>query len=198
MRTSGHLLFFIFIGIVVVYNFLNFVNLTPYPNETSSREGERFGAVVVLTGGTGRVDKGLELFQSGRGGMLILSGVSKGSDLDSIFHGQEIKPLDRISILLDKRSDSTLENALEVRKIVKREPLSSVLLVTSNYHMPRARFIFDALMPSNVKVESYAVESPNFDIDNWWVGKGPFIMMEEFLKYYYYSFKFDISPPKDS
>src|SRR4030067_3718588 len=42
-------------------------------------------AIVVLTGGRGRTDEGLALLRKGRSKLLILSGVPRGADLDSLF-----------------------------------------------------------------------------------------------------------------
>ncbi len=200
MRSHGQLLFLIFVLVCIIYVFQGFVDSMGPGYDTSSTKVdgfERVDAVVVLTGGNGRVDNGLRLLRDGRGGMLLLSGVDKSADIDSIFHGEVLDSLERISIRLEKRSGSTFENAEELRKIIEREgQIRTILLLTSNYHMPRAELIFNYVMPNGVSLQPYPVSSPNFDPDVWWKGKGVFIAVPEFLKFYWYSFRFDLIPYK--
>ncbi|HLE08586.1 MAG TPA: YdcF family protein [Thermodesulfobacteriota bacterium] len=146
-------------------------------------------AIVVLTGGTGRVDLGLEFLRKGRGTFLVLSGVDRDADMDSIFLNG-VSEGERLKIFLDKNSRSTYENAIEVRKLMKEKGFDSMLLITSTYHMKRACYIFKRIMPPDVRIEPYPVESPNFDTKRWWRGRGVFIAGEEFLKYSWYYLRF--------
>ena len=77
-------------------------------------------AIVVLTGGAGRVEEGLRLFREGRGGYLILSGVEETSTLDTIFPGRDIKTtVDTSRIILDIESRRTLDNAFNVKRLLR-------------------------------------------------------------------------------
>jgi uncharacterized SAM-binding protein YcdF (DUF218 family) len=46
------------------------------------------------------------------------------------------------AMLLDMRSTSTFENAVETAQVLRDHGLSSVLLVSDGYHLPRARLLF--------------------------------------------------------
>lgn len=156
--------------------------------------GKGADAIVVLTGGRGRTAEGLTQFRKGRGGVLILSGVHEDADLDAIFLNR-VNTVERTKIVLEKRSTSTYENALEVRKILEERGLKSMVLITSGYHVKRAHYIFTKIMPPDIKVEAWSVTTPNFDTERWWTGKSMGLLGLEFLKYYWYVGKFAISGP---
>lgn len=145
-------------------------------------------AIVVLTGGAGRVEEGLRLFREGRGGYLILSGVEETSSLDSIFPGRNLKTaVDTSRIILDIESRRTLDNALNVTKIVDSKGIKSLILVTSNYHMKRAFTIFSKTINREVKLYRNPVRGPNFKDGDWWKDpKSLKLVTSEFIKYIWF------------
>jgi len=160
---------------------------------TSAREYRSAGAgadaIVVLTGGRGRTEEGLALLRKGRAKLLILSGVHRDADLDSIFL-KRVNAVEREKIVLEKRSGSTFENALEVRGLMRERGLTSMVLITSGYHMKRAHYTFSKVMDEGTRIEAYGVSTPNFDETRWWEGGSFGIMAAEFVKYYWYMARF--------
>jgi uncharacterized SAM-binding protein YcdF (DUF218 family) len=144
-------------------------------------------AIVVLTGGSGRVEEGLRLFREGRGGCLIISGVEGSSRLDAIFPGRDINSMvDTSRILLDTESGSTIENARNVKRIIEGRGIRSLVLVTSNYHMKRAYAIFSASL-GDAMIYRYPVKGPNFMVDRWWADRNSLRLVgSEFLKYIWF------------
>ena len=169
----------------VLYLFLDFIRDDGAINASINRAD----AIVVLTGGKGRIERGVELYKEGAAGLLILSGVDADATLDSIFFNTTIviPPGD---IFLDKNSRSTYQNAIEVRKILESRGFRSMILITSAYHMKRAHYIFRRIMPGDVRIESLRVKSPNFDEKRWWTN--PAIVIKEFLKYQWYVLRFGV------
>ncbi|CAG1065177.1 hypothetical protein BAC1_00755 [uncultured bacterium] len=145
-------------------------------------------AIVVLTGGRGRTEEGLNLLRKGRSKLLILSGVHRDADLDSIFL-KRVNTVEREKIVLEKRSGSTFENALEVRRLMEERGLSSMVLITSGYHIKRAHYTFTKVMPWT-RIEAYSVSTPNFDESRWWEGGSFGLLAAEFVKYYWYMARF--------
>lgn len=141
-------------------------------------------AIVVLTGGFGRAEEGLNLFKEGKGGYLIISGVEGSSRLIEIFPGKDLKATVETSrILLDVESRSTVDNAVNVKKIFDDKDFKSLVLVTSNYHMKRAFTIFSKVMDGGVKIYRHPVKGPNFR-DEWWKhNKSPKLILNEYFKY---------------
>lgn len=149
--------------------------------------GSKTDAIVVLTGGRGRVDKGIEFFENDRAKYLIIAGVDKSVSLKSVFFNRDMK-MDTGRIILEKESKSTYENAVEIKKIVEAMDIKSIILITSFYHMKRASYIFRRILPPQVDIHLYAVSTPNFDERAWWRGEGPVLLAPEFLKFYWYRF----------
>lgn len=145
-------------------------------------------AIVVLTGGAGRVEEGLRLFTEGRGGFLIISGVEGSSKIDAIFPGRDLgKTVDTSKIILDIESKSTLANAANVKKVVKEKGLKSLTLVTSNYHIKRALAIFMKTMKKDVTIYPYSVDGPNFRPDSWWSDLNSLrLVFSEYYKYWWF------------
>jgi uncharacterized SAM-binding protein YcdF (DUF218 family) len=46
-----------------------------------------------------------------------------------------------------------------------------VVIVTSNYHTRRARYIFQRVFPLGVQVGVASAKDPDFDISDWWEHK---------------------------
>ena len=64
---------------------------------------------------------------------------------------------------LDSISTNTYSNALETLKWVKKNNISEFILITSNYHMPRAILEFKNRMP-NQQIFTYPITPKNHDI----------------------------------
>jgi len=129
-------------------------------------------AIVILTGGFGRAEEGFNLFKEGKGGYLI------------IFPGRDLSvTVDTSKILLDVESRSTVDNAVNVKRIVEDKGFKSLVLVTSNYHMKRAFTIFSKVIDGNVKIYRHPVKGPNFR-DEWWKHhKSSKLILNEYFKY---------------
>lgn len=149
-------------------------------------------AIVVLTGGKGRAEAGISLLRRGAADTLIVSGVHRDADIDSIFINDDLSERERERIVLEKNSDSTYTNALEVKELVVKMDIESVILITSGYHMKRAERTFRRVLPAELKITPYAVSSPNFDSRRWWRGTSLGIAFVEFIKYYWYEIRFAI------
>ena len=143
-------------------------------------------AIVVLTGGLNRADEGLRLLREGRAEVLILSGVHADAGADSIFLNR-INDSERARIVLDKVSSSTYENAVEVKRLVAERGYRSIILLTSAYHMKRAEFVFSRMMAPGLRMVTHSVSTPNYDQERWWAGGSLFVLVPEFLKYYWYA-----------
>lgn len=148
-------------------------------------------AIVVLTGGRGRTDEGLTLLRKGASRLLILSGVHQDADLDSIFLNR-VNNVERTKILLEKNSTSTFENALEVKKLVSERGVTSIVLITSGYHIKRAHYTFRKVLPADIRIDAYSVSTPNFDGSRWWEGGSLGLLALEFVKYYWYVARFTV------
>ena len=141
-------------------------------------------AVIVLTGGKGRLSSALALFKEADAKFLFILGVSKTAALESIFSQGELSGVKTENIVLDKASQTTYENALYAKDYLDERTVESVVLVTSNYHMKRALFIFESVLPANINIIPYAIGSENFQLNDWWLHpKSLKLAFAEYLKY---------------
>jgi uncharacterized SAM-binding protein YcdF (DUF218 family) len=122
------------------------IGMKTLPPDVSPNE-----AIVVLTGDRKRIPKALELLRLRGSPLLIISGAGKGITLTDLVNQQGDAAV-RIhevwdKIFVESRSSSTRENAQETAELAKKRHLTRIILVTSEYHMPRASAIFHQTMP---------------------------------------------------
>lgn len=184
MRASFKKSVFLACLVILLFVFLMYLNFA-YDVGIYKEDARTADAIVVLAGGFGRVDKGVELLANGRAGYLIIAGTDKDATLKSIFFKNDVS-ISTKKIILEKASRSTYENAAEAKKIIEKMGLKSIILITSYYHMKRASYVFSRMLPSHVAIRLYPVTTPNFDETAWWKGRGPILLSLEFFKFYWY------------
>lgn len=129
---------------------------------------EPVDAIVVLTGGGGRLEEGLALLGRGNGQRLFVSGVHRGVELSELFRlAPDIRPSLSCCVVLGHEAVDTRGNARETAAWVASADISSLRLVTSNYHMSRSLIEFHRAMPQ-VVIVPHAVPTPGIDFDGWW------------------------------
>jgi len=109
--------------------------------------------IVVLTGGSSRVSDAMELLAAGYGKRLLISGVhptSRASDISRTL--PENQSFMTCCVDLDRTALTTRGNAAEARRWADRRGFKSLIVVTSNYHMPRALVEFSHAMPETTLV----------------------------------------------
>ncbi len=94
--------------------------------------------IVVLTGGAGRVELGLKLLEQGRADRLLISGVGPAATFAELVHRAGVDPALAPRVTLGRAAHSTRGNAAETAEWANTWAISSLLVVTSYYHMPRA------------------------------------------------------------
>jgi uncharacterized SAM-binding protein YcdF (DUF218 family) len=121
---------------------------------------ERTDAIVVLTGGTGRLERGFDLIQRHISGQLLISGVERTVRPQELAAHYNVDPqLFECCIVLGREAVDTRTNADEVGAWVARRRLHSIRLVTNDVHMLRARHEIGRRLPADVSVVEDAVPS---------------------------------------
>lgn len=140
--------------------------------EESFLENKKFEALVVLTGGQNRIDTALALFEAGFSDKLFISGVTQPQSLQQrIDTNENLRGRQECCIVLDEIAADTIGNATESTKWLDANNIHSILLVTSNYHMPRSLLEFKKKNPHLV-ITPYAIEATNVPLDRWWQRDG--------------------------
>jgi len=144
----------------------------------------RTDAIVVLTGGAGRIDRGLELLEAERAGRLFISGVYRGVEVDELLHLAQRSPEEmRCCIELGYEADDTQGNAQETAAWARAHKIASLRLVTAAYHLPRARLELARYLPE-VEILVEPVAAGSWSGREWWRSyRSASLLGQEYLKY---------------
>jgi uncharacterized SAM-binding protein YcdF (DUF218 family) len=121
-------------------------------------------AIVVLTGGPGRIDRGLEMLRRGEARHMLVSGVDPDVKPRELAAEYRIEPrLMKCCIELGRESVDTKSNAEETAGWVREHKYKTVRLITADWHMPRARLELSHMLDGDVELAGDAVASrPRF------------------------------------
>jgi uncharacterized SAM-binding protein YcdF (DUF218 family) len=153
----------------------------PAPGPVAKRQTD---AIVVLTGGTGRLIAGLALLSEGRAKKLFVSGVYRGIDVAALLRLARQAPREvECCIILGYAADNTVGNARETAAWMRKEGYTSLRLVTASYHMPRSLLEFRRVM-GDITIIANPVHPERFRLAQWWRWPGTAgLIVSEFNKY---------------
>ena len=115
-------------------------------------------AIFVLTGGEGRIPEGFRAWSGGAARELYILGAGRRVPLARIVPDSSRLPAEALSrIHVEGWSENTLENAFSAKNAVGDGKYSSVILVTSDYHIPRAVLVFRKVLPPDVSLSAIRV-----------------------------------------
>jgi uncharacterized SAM-binding protein YcdF (DUF218 family) len=140
--------------------------------------------IVVLTGGTSRVSDALELLAARRGKRLLITGVNPGTTTADIAReNPNYRTLLTCCVDLDYSAINTFGNATQARLWAIDHGFRSLIVVTSMYHMPRARAELEHQLP-HVALIPFPVLSDRLRIEPWWSnGDTTKLVVSEYLKF---------------
>ena len=137
----------------------------------SSQVGPAADGIVVITGGQQRLADGVRLLQIGAGKALLVSGVGRGVSksilAEELDLGAPAMTLMDCCVTLEFRASDTRGNAMAASQWAEKNKFQSLRLVTSNYHMPRAKYVFTTKMP-NIKLYFWPVSPADLTLETWW------------------------------
>ena len=135
---------FIAVGIWLVgFSIFSVYSLTANP--VLAKKGQA-DAIVVLTGGSNRVTTGLALLSQNASDKLFISGTHQDVNVDDILEMNNGDTKWKCCIYLDPLAVDTKSNAVQTVKWVTKNKIDSIILVTSGYHMIRARNEIDMVL----------------------------------------------------
>jgi uncharacterized SAM-binding protein YcdF (DUF218 family) len=125
---------------------------------------QRTDAIVVLTGGSGRLERGFDLVERGLSRRLLISGVERTVRPNELAAAYDVDAqMFECCIILGRESFDTRSNADEVARWVQRRRIRSIRLVTNDLHMPRAGYELRKRVGGDVSIIADAVPTdPDF------------------------------------
>lgn len=129
-----------------------------------------------------------ELYREGIAPVVVASGRMLRKNVgiaDVMEHDLESFGVPATSIVkLPHRAENTREEAVEAARLIQSRGWKRVLVVTSNYHARRARFIFGRVLPSSVSLRVSGARDSDFDPTRWWeTRQGQKLFMTELAAY---------------
>jgi len=136
--------------------------------------------IVVATGSGGRIEAGTALMLNGLAQRMLISGTGSGVSLDDIRQlaganktdSNGVDALFECCVDLGPEALDTRGNAMETRNWARSQDLEEIVLVTSDFHIPRALIEFRRAMP-DLTVLPHAVQTTGLGVDQkgltlWW------------------------------
>ena len=184
-------LFIFFLTSTSTIFFIELYNFKENILSFSKKNNKQSPNIVILTGGTNRIKDGLKIIKDFKIPKIIkykilVSGTGMGFTKSSL--KKKLGPnfnshLIQCCIELDSVSKNTLTNASETFKWTSKNDIKEFILITSNYHMPRAILEFKNVMP-NLKIYTYGITPKKHDIENWLSSYQTFnLVFIEYCKY---------------
>ena len=144
----------------------------------------RTDAIVVLTGGSGRLGTGLELLSEGRAEKVFVSGVYRGVDVRRLLELSQRAP-EELACCVEPGHGAvnTAGNAAETAAWMGRQGFHSLRIVTASYHMPRSLLEFRHVLRDQTLIP-HPVFPEHVKQDRWWAFPGTAaLIVGEYNKY---------------
>lgn len=128
----------------------------------------RADAIVAMTGGSQRIGEAMALLAEGYGERLLISGVNESTrpeEIARLVPGK--RDLFACCVDLDYLARDTIGNAAQTRLWAQAHGFGSLIVVTSNYHMPRTLLELESALPRVERIP-FAVEPAFLDTRAWW------------------------------
>jgi uncharacterized SAM-binding protein YcdF (DUF218 family) len=151
--------------------------------------------IVVMTGGAARISDAIELLATGHGKRLLISGVHPATSSVEIARiNPRYEGLVACCVDLDHSAINTVGNAIETRRWARDRGFSSLIVVTSAYHMPRTMAELGKQMP-DVALVPFPVVTEKLRNEPWWAsGPTAKLILSEYAKFVVAQLRMRIEP----
>ena len=151
-------------ALLVISYALGFVLFAVTLGKPAAADARKADAAVVLTGGPGRIEHAVKVLRSGEVERVLVSGADPLVTKKDIARrlGGDRALLD-CCVDLGSESVDTRSNAEEADRWLAKHRFKSVRLITSDWHMRRARYEFEKMLGNRYVMTTDAVRSePGF------------------------------------
>ncbi len=136
---------------------------------------DKADALIVLSDDNfyaDRATRAAELFREGKAPVVVASGrrlrpnagIAELMEHDLVERGVPKEKILRFA----HDADSTREEAEALAKLARTKKWRRVIVVTSNYHTRRARYIFRRVFPQDIETRVASARDADFDAEHWW------------------------------
>ena len=155
---------------------------------TPAPDPEAADGIVALTGANSieRISAAMDLLQDGMGRRLLISGVNRNASREDIRNVSKAAPrLYDCCVDLGFTAADTVGNARETADWARSMRFHSLIIVTADYHMPRAMLELRAVMREpEFHLQAYAAPTPSLKARRWWRSpRNARLLVVEYCKY---------------
>ena len=178
--------------LLLAAGFIWFAWRIPGGDISSDRKAD---GIVVLTGAASRIPDAIELLAAERGKRLLITGVHRATSAREI---ARLTPLYSkfftCCVDLDRSALNTFGNAIQAKRWARERNFNSLIVVTSNWHMPRAMAELAHQLP-DVTLIAFPVISEKVKTEPWWsnIDTARFLVAE-YLKYLFALTRMSLDP----
>jgi uncharacterized SAM-binding protein YcdF (DUF218 family) len=171
----------LFALVLLIIGFIVFANSVDREHSVPQRSAD---GIAVLTGGMSRIDEAMTLLAEGKAKRVLITGVNRTTTTEELKElASQGDQYFTCCVDIDKEARNTIDNATETSEWVALHHYGSIIVVTSNYHMPRALAELARVMPG-VTLIPYSVVDNNVHLERWWTYPGTTrLLLSEYLKY---------------
>lgn len=142
------------VALIYLLGFVLFMLMLPRPLEDTKTD-----AIVVPTGAPGRIDRGLALIADHQAQRMLITGAAPGvRPIDLALQYKVPLSLFACCVDLGHEAVDTRSNGAETANWVRNHHYRSVRLVTSDWHMARARMELEASLGNDVTIVDDGVQ----------------------------------------
>lgn len=165
----------------LAWNFFDFLARIEQTEQIPARHAD---GAVALTGGADRISDALDLLSRGVVDRLLITGVNPAtSKAELVRQSPHARALFDCCIELGYMAANTIGNAAETERWVRLRHIRSLVVVTSNYHMPRAMAEIASALP-DVQLVPFPVVAERTRNRPWWSdGASTRLILWEYCKY---------------
>jgi uncharacterized SAM-binding protein YcdF (DUF218 family) len=138
-----------------------FLALTESPKQSD--------VIIVLSGGQGRVEKAAELYKAGYAPYVILSNAKEStSKSGDMVQNALALGIPQDVIYTENAAKSTHQNAKYTLPIMKEYGFKSAIVVSSDFHMRRVKFLFGRVYKKSEIELTYVGSASGYNAKRWW------------------------------